>query len=191
MEKNRQVKLFAIVAIIIAVAGMSFSFATMSTNLDIKGSATMGSANWDVHFDKLSSAKLIGKTIEVVHPTITNKSTTISEYHVKFQSPNDGVQYQFDIVNQGEMDAILTTLVVPKPSCTGIGNTALSDATLVCSHLEYTLLYQDGTPVKIGDKLNKKETKQVQLKLVYHGSELPIEEVKIDNLGIVLIYSQN
>ena len=64
MEKKRQNKILAIVAICIALLGMRFSYASMSTKLDIKGFASIISANWDVHFENLSHATLIGQAIE-------------------------------------------------------------------------------------------------------------------------------
>lgn len=191
MEKRRQVKVLAVVAIVIAISSMGFSFASMSTKLDIKGFATMGSADWDVHFDNLSHANLMGETIEVVRPTITNDSTTISTYDVKFQAPKDAISYNFEIINDGGMDAKITTLDIEKPSCKGSGDSSANDEFLVCNNLKYSLTYLDGTPLKVGDVLKKGTVKDAQLKLLYGGADLPTSEVRISNLGIVVIYSQN
>lgn len=191
MEKKRQIKFLALGAIVVAVAGMSFSFASMSTQLDIKGFATMGSADWDVHFENLSNVKITGQAIEITHPTITNKSTTISAFDVKLQAPQTAISYTFQIVNAGGMDAKVTTLNVAEPVCETISKVESSDTKLVCQNLEYTLQYTNGTPVKIGDVLDKNTSEWVEMKLSYKGDSLPTEEVRITNLGITMLYSQN
>lgn len=191
MEKRRQAKILAIIAIIIAILSMGFSFASMSTKLDIKGVATMGSSSWDVHFEQLSHATLFGQAIEITHPTITDNSTTISTYDVKFLTTNDGISYDFKIVNDGGMDAKITTLNLTKPLCEGSGASKLSDEQLVCKNLKYTLSYSNGVSLKVGDVLRKGQSVDVRVKLYYDGADLPLEEVKISELGISLIYSQN
>lgn len=191
MEKKRQIKFLALGAIVVAVAGMSFSFASMSTQLDIKGFATMGSADWDVHFENLSNVKLVGQALEITHPTITNKSTTISAFDVKLQSPQDSISYTFEIVNAGGMNAKVTTLNIADPVCETDSKTESEDTSLVCQNLEYTLTYTNGNPVKVGDVLTKNTKEHVELKLLYKGDTLPVEEVRITNLGITMLYSQN
>lgn len=191
MEKKRQFKILTLSAIVIAIVSMGFSFASMSTQLDIKGFATMGSANWDVYFDNLSKATTIGETIEITHPTITNKSTTISAFDVKFQQAKDGISYAFEIVNDGGMSAKITTLNVSTPTCIGSGASATNDEKLICDNLKYSLTYSDGTNVRVGDVLPKKTRKSVKMTLLYDGNELPIEEVRVTNLGIMVIYSQD
>lgn len=191
MEKKRQWKYLALGAIVIAVSSMGFSFASMSTQLDIKGFATMGSANWSVYFDNLSNANIIGQTIEVKHPTITNNSTSISTFDVKFQYAKDGISYDFEIVNDGGMNAKITTLNLSNPTCTGSGLSSKEDEELVCNNIKYTFQYLDGTEVKIGDVLEKNTRKSVRMTLLYNGDELPVEEVRIMDIGLSVIYSQD
>ncbi len=191
MEKKRRNRLIIIVAIVLAIASMSMVYASMSTRLDIHGMASMSGANWDIHFDNLSRANIVGQAKELVHPTITQKSTTIGNYNVKLEQPFDAISYTFDIVNAGGLDAALTTLNISTPTCSGIGDNALDDANTVCRNLNYKLTYMDGSVVKLGDTLNKKSSKKVKLTLEYKSDDMPVDEVKIDNLGIVLIYSQN
>ena len=173
----------AIIAILIAIVGMSVSFASFSTKLDINGYAEMGTANWKIYFDNLSQAKITGTSEELLHPEIQGESTSISSFKVKFNSPMDAVSYTFDIVNDGGFDAKLTTLNIPKPVCRGNGESKDTDEQLVCNNLEYTLTKLDGTTLGLGDVIEKGERLTVQLTLFYKGNELPYEKVEISNLG--------
>ena len=191
MEKKRTTKVLAILAILIAIAGMSISFDSFSTKLDINGYASMGNANWHIYFDNLSSAEVKGEAEEITHPTITNNSTSIGTYYVKLNRPNDSISYTFDIVNAGGLDAKLTTLNMPKPICVGSGANKEIDEKLVCDHLKYTLTKLDGSTYSLADVIKKEERLTVKLTLTYEGDTLPNEEVKIEGLGIDLNYSQN
>ena len=155
MEKKRTTMILAIIAIIIAIIGMSVSFASFSTKLDINGYAQMGSANWKIYFNNLSQAKLTGTAEELLHPEIRGESTSISSFDVKLNSPGDSISYTFDIVNDGGFDAKLTTLNISKPVCRGSGESKEHDEELVCDNLEYTLKKEDGTTLSLGDVIEK------------------------------------
>ena len=180
VEKKRTSKIIALIAIIIALLGLSFSFAAFSTNLNINGVGEMSGRDWDVHFESLSNANLVGAAEELQKPTINENTTSISTFGVRFNEPSDSISYTFDIVNDGEMDAKLTTLSIPKPQCTGTG-----------SNLNYSLTYMNNEALRIGDVLKRNSSVKVKITLLYEGNELPFEKVNISNLGITLIYSQN
>ena len=191
MEKKRTSMILAIIAIVIAIVGMSVSFASFSTQLDINGYAEMGSANRKIYFDNLSQANLTGTALELAHPSIQNESTSITTFDVRLNNPGDAISYTFNIVNDGGLDAKLTTLDIPMPVCRGSGLEKDADEELVCNNLEYTLTKSDGTALSLGDVIEKGESIIVRLTLSYHGDALPYEVVGISNLGIDLIYSQN
>lgn len=103
---------------------------------------------------------------------------------------NDGVNYTFNVVNDGDLDAKISSIVMPKPVCTSTGDTAYEDSSLICDNLNYSLTYLDGTEIKIGDTLEKGQSKSLILKLEYLGTNLPQNVVEISGLSIALIYVQ-
>lgn len=191
VEKKRSFKIVLIATLAIAIIGIGLSFASMSTVLDIHGYASMNTANWDVHFENLTQATITGEAIEEEKPVITNKSTSISTFGVKLIAPKDTVSYSFEVKNAGGIEAKLTSVTIPTPTCTGTGITKDEDEKLVCPNLTYTLTYRDGTKLAVGDVLKKGESKKLILKLSYQGSSLPVNEINITNLAIAMIYSQN
>ncbi len=187
-------KIFSLIGILfitcISVIGISFTYASITSKLSIDGYASMNSMKWSIHFQNLSNANLKGKTLEVTKPTLKNNSTSISDFEVKFMNINDGVNYTFDVVNDGDLDAKISSIVMPKPVCTSTGDTAYEDSSLICDNLNYSLTYLDGTEIKIGDTLEKGQSKSLILKLEYLGTNLPQNVVEISGLSIALIYVQ-
>ena len=179
MEKERKIKSMSLVALIVAVLGLTVAFAAMSRTLTINGTATMDTATWDIHFEGVS-----GKSTEsggvttltgqidtsvnqqnaatvVTAPTIQadangKAATVIGTYSVKLTKPGDVVSFEFDVVNNGTIDADLFTVSMPSPTCTDKANHTAdmtapktgNDAQIVCSHLVYTLKYANGDTVQ-------------------------------------------
>lgn len=179
-----------ICAILLVVASITISFAMVSTSLDIRGKMKMGSANWDIHFTNLKNPVINGNALEISKPYIADKSTSIVNLNVKLQNPNDSISYLFDVVNDGGLNAELSSIQIATPICTGSGEQKKEDAELVCNNIRYELMYQNGTKIKIGDILNSKDQKQLKLKLSYVGNQLPLNEVDVSNLSIAAVYSQ-
>ena len=195
MEKGRKTKAVAIVALIVAVLGLTVAFAALSTTLTINGTAEVNTATWDIHFENLSSAVTTGDATETTAPTIqvgadSKPNTKIGDFKVQLTKPGDSVTYTFDVKNTGTIDATLGTLTIGTPVCTS--NTSVDeDETIVCDNLTYELTYTDGgTPVAQNDTLNKGETKNLTLKLAFDGDELPTDDVSITGLDVTMIYNQ-
>lgn len=187
-------KIFSLIGILfitcVSVIGISFTYASITSKLSIDGYASMNSMKWSVHFQNLSNANLKGTTLEVNKPTLKNNSTSISDFEVEFMNINDGVSYTFDVINDGDLDAKISSIVMPKPVCTSTGDTAYEDSSLICDNLNYSLTYLDGTEIQIGDTLEKGQSKSLVLKLEYLGTKLPQNVVGISGLSIALIYVQ-
>lgn len=187
----KKVHLLSLVAVLFAVVGLGLSLASMNKLLSIKDKTEREAANWSVHFRNLSDPIFTGEVQEITRPFLTNKSTSILPFGVRFLDSQDTVTYKFDVVNDGDMNAVVSSITIPKPTCEGTDQTALEAATKICNNLEFALSYADDTPVNIGDTLNKGDTKKLKLKLRYLGEEMPIERVDISNLAISVLYTQN
>ena len=130
MEKNRSSKVVAIVALFIAVIGLSVGFAAFSNTLTIKSSATVKPSDKDfvVGFvEKTTDTALPTGDVELKQDAITvvgeNASylkdeslkptlngTTVSNLHANFTKPGESVSYKFAVANFGKYDAYLTNV---------------------------------------------------------------------------------
>ena len=112
MEKTRKIKIISLCALLVAVLGLTVAFAALSQTLTIKGSAAVNAASWDIHFEKTS-----GKETEVkgaatfTEPTLSG--TKIENFSATLTKPGDSVTYYFDIVNNGTVDAVVSSYDFP------------------------------------------------------------------------------
>ena len=113
MEKQRKIKMLSIIALVIAVLGVTIAFAALSGTLRINGSGTMDRADWNIYFDNLSNASTKGKGSVIGTPTLEEHGAEISNIKVKLKQPQDSVTYTVDIVNNGDIDAEIDNIVLP------------------------------------------------------------------------------
>lgn len=187
-------KIFNVIGIIfvacISITGISFTYASVTSKLSIDGYASMNTARWSIHFRNLSNANLNGTASEIAKPILQNNSTSISNFDIMFMNVNDGVTYKFEVINDDDIDAKVSSILIPKPICKGIDETSYEDASLICDNLNYSLTYADGTKIQAGDTLDKGQSKSFVLNLEYSGTKLPQNVVEIFGLSITLIYIQ-
>ena len=180
--------------LIVSSIAITIGYASFSQILSINGEATVLKSSWKINFSNLSSAILTGEATEVTHPSISSDGTDISSYNVTFALPGDSVSYTFDVLNTGTFDAVLSSVNIPVPVCTGNGDNALNDASNVCNHLVYSLTYSDDSVINEGDTLDKDTSRSLKLTLTYKdditANELPNDDVFVSNLGISMYYSQ-
>lgn len=107
MEKERGAKVIAIVALLIAVVGLTVGYAAYSSTLTINGTANVDPASWKVNFDYKTGTSLTGKAnghaAENTAPTLAD--TTISGFDVTLKAPGDSVTYNFLIKNSETLNA--------------------------------------------------------------------------------------
>lgn len=130
MEKERQVKILSIVALVIAIAGMTLGFAAFSTTLNISSSATVTPSSDDFKItiygikdssfydtfadnnyaytdsdisDSYGTALMEGATGTIA--SIDNVSHTISNINASFSNEGN-IQYAFIIKNEGMYELV-------------------------------------------------------------------------------------
>lgn len=129
MEKGNNSKIISILALVIAVAGLSIGFAAYTSTLHISASANVEIAgtDWDVGFALADGtmANLTGTPNSVGGTGVTNGGTinmykyTISQGVAATLTNTNGssVSYAFKIKNAGNIDAALTSITTAGISC--------------------------------------------------------------------------
>ena len=134
MEKERQVKLLSIIALVVAIAGMTLGFAAFSTTLNISSSATVTPNSSDFKINvygfedyesieqfldsgfsieniNLSSTTAAGLAQEAestfLMASIDNNSHTISNLQAQFTLDKGMITYPLIIKNEGKYDAYI------------------------------------------------------------------------------------
>lgn len=197
MEKERGAKIIAIVALLIAVVGLTVGYAAYSSTLTINGTATVDPASWKVNFDyKNGTNSLTGTTkghaTEKTAPTL--EDTTISGFDVTLKAPGDSVTYNFLIKNSGTLNAKLASFTMGTLTCTPNEGSSISpeNATKLCGELKYTLTYAGGSTITTDEILNSNNSKELELKLEWPStSTLSVsDDVKVTIGTTTFVYQQ-
>lgn len=117
MEKNRSSKIIAVVALVVAVFGLTLGFAAFSNTLTISSSAYVSpsSENFKVNFSTSSSTSATGTvsgsaTGSATAEAATLAATTVSGIKANLTAPGETVSYTFYVRNTGEYDAYLNSI---------------------------------------------------------------------------------
>lgn len=121
MEKNRSSKVIALVALLIAVVGLSIGFAAFSNTLTISSNAkvTPNSDTFSVDFSSSGTALSTDNVVPAKTPaTITatdavidnTSNPTITNLSATFTDPGQKVVYTFYAYNNGEYDGYLKSI---------------------------------------------------------------------------------
>ena len=162
MEKDRSTKLIAIVALLIAVAGLTIGFAAMSSTLIIKSSAEvkanendfdveLSTNSTEVETDNVTKTVSEGATAEDAIMNSNARTSTIENIKATFTSPNQSVTYSFYSFNKGRIKAYLNSIEFENITdsfkvCTPNTNTNKELVDAACENINLTL--------KVGDTNN-------------------------------------
>lgn len=216
MERQRQIKVLSVVALIIAILGMSLGFAAFSTSLNISSSASVSpnSFDFDIRFCEdddgskcdwesdlfvypIASNGAVGKNGNLFHRNVSFLSAT-------FSMPNQSVLYKFYVHNLGEYDAYLKDVsytalsngTYKMCSATTTDSTKATDSLVqaACDGINVTVSiggtsYEFGSNIS-GHKLPKGAVEEVLFTIEYaDGSVLADGPFKVDVSDFKLNYS--
>lgn len=130
MEKNRDSKIIAIIALVIAVVGLSVGFAAFSQQLTITPKADVKADNskFKVLFSNDQSQATTGSVEGIVAEEDEGKAaggsaeiteTTLTNTEAVFSKEGQTITYKWWVRNDGELDAYLTKITFDsaKPTC--------------------------------------------------------------------------
>ena len=176
-----------LITLLVGIISISVAYAALSTSLKISASGKIAATKWDVHFENLTLVQnTSGNTGTVIHPAQIQANTTqIRGLVVDLKKPGDSVTYTFDIVNDSDVAAKLTSIVFNTPNCG-----ADQDE---CSKLEYSLKYTtSGQTPAVNNVLQKKTRINTTLTIKYkENSPITDEDVSASGIDITMTYGQN
>lgn len=140
MDRDRSTKVIAIVALCVAVFGLSVGFAAFSNDLTIKSEATVkpNASDFDVNFSSSDTSETDGTVtatstagVTAQDATINNATApTISGIKVEFTEPGQSAKYSFFVHNAGKYNAFLNNVTFK--------NVTDANANIVCVAAEGT-----------------------------------------------------
>jgi len=107
---------------------------------------------FDIKYTNLRVMESVGDPTEEKHELTDHGLYT----RTNFIKNGDKVEYMFDVINDGTLDAILKYDPIQ-----------LSTDYYFKKHITYKMIYTDGTPVRKDDELNSGETKTIIVTIEY------------------------
>lgn len=163
MEKERGFRIIAVIALMVAVVGLTIGYAAYSSTLRINGTANVDPSSWNVKFAYKTGDSLVAATTgkAVVTTQATLSDTQVSGFNATLKAPGDSITYNFVVTNAGSLDAKLSTFTMGNISCAPASESATTEeANAICSELSYTL-----TGVTEGETLAANASSDLTLKL--------------------------
>ena len=187
-EKTRNIIL---IVLAVCLIGITVAYATLSQNLNISGVAKVGKTSWNIHFTKVLTPKAEGYA-EGGKATLNSDSTVLTVSEGILKVPGDTITYVFDVINEGDLDAEVETVLTTIDSCKASDD--ITDVTMYCDKIKYDLVYQDTKEaVKKNDQLLKGESKTLNLIITYDKNKeltsLPSTEIILDNITSTINYT--
>ena len=106
MESERKSKGIIIGVLCAVIVFMSIGFAALSSQLTIRGNATI-SDTWNVQIASITKKEGSTGVTETDQPTHT---ATTANFNVSLKEPGDYAIYTVTVKNTGSLDAVLTTI---------------------------------------------------------------------------------
>ena len=111
VKKTRKIKTLNLVALIVAVLGLTVAFAALSKTLTINGSASVDAASWDIKFVELSEPIITGDASTTSTARISDSGVAIENIGVSLTKPGDSVEYTYKVRNNGTINAKLESIL--------------------------------------------------------------------------------
>jgi len=217
MEKERKIKTLSLVALIVAVLGLTVAFAALSQTLTINGSASVNAAEWDIHFENINKISSYEGSFNS-EPVLNG--TSISNLNVTITKPGDSAALEFDIKNTGTINAKISSIEISKlctlqssvESCdwNNDGEVTQEDIDKVNDNISYIVVYCDDNinngyekELKVNDTLNAGSIKHAYVGITYskvlfsgdiptqeEATELPKRNLTFNDLSVTINYVQ-
>ena len=189
MERQRTGKVIAIVALIVAILGLSIGYAAFTTTLNIDNArGTVESSTWRVEFASLTDADLQTLSINNAFHKIGTASIsgvpsigtlTVSNINLAVAAPGDEAYYYFKIVNHGTYNARSEGITVGNT-----GNLSSNDQVWVNANASFKVEFKNGSTwqeITSSSQLSlaKGATIYVRVSLKFNGSATSVPATQI------------
>lgn len=170
-------KKYMVILLIIVITCISIGYASISSNMLINGTAIIQNKKWKIYFDNVNINEQ-SVSAKVEPETVGNNTISIG-YEVDLAKPGDFHEFTVDIVNDGDLTAVLDEFTI----------TQLTDAQK--KYLNYTVKYNDGNAIAKNDTVAAHSSEKLLVKIEYlkdvTSADLPTADEAI-SLNVELTY---
>jgi len=176
MNKKKGLSILVLIVLLVCI---TVGFSVLSSTLNINGTSTINVPGWDVHFANVNVSS--GSVNATTAPSITTDGLSIN-YAVSLEQPGQYYEFTVQIVNNGTMDAELSSA----PVLSGV-------STAQDVYTNYTLVYADNNTVpRAGDLIRAGNSRTIKVRVMFDNvsaNQLPTTS-QVLNLGASMEYVQ-
>ena len=172
MNMDSRKKSILLIVLVVGIISVTIAFAAFSANLRINGTASIGQTTWNVDFASFSE-DLTPQTTSLNEPntgeikSVSTSDTSITNLVVDLKKPGDNIVYSFNIVNDGSIDAKLSSSSSSK-NC---------NPQSACANLTYTVECRDPLNNVISDGYRMQTNSSISCKLtLLYNTDANIED---------------
>ena len=155
--------------LILLLLGITLGYAYLNTTLNINGTTNITSANWNIYWDNIVFGS--NNVTDITTPATISSGLTEVVFNVNFKEPGDTYEFTVDAVNDGTIDAMISTFSKGVYASNGTTPKTLPD------YLEYTVTYSDGVEIAQNQLLEAGDTETYKVRVHYKedisASQLP------------------
>ena len=180
-EMKRQVQVIAVLMLCLVIICLTIAYALMSDKLSVTDNSKK--ELWDIHISDVS-ASIVGSTTYKL-PTING--TNLNEFEVNLTKPGDSVTFVFDIINDGNVNAVLSNINKSKYKCSNDKGVELEE---ICNQLTYKFTKENGEKIEEGTVLYADTKEKVRLTIEYPTSveSLSTSSIIVKDIDLELNY---
>ena len=175
MNNNKRIN-FIMAIVVVLIIGISIGYAALSASLNIIGGSKIKKSSWDIHFKNLHVKE---GSVEATSPAVIKPNKIDINYSISLEKPGDFYEFSVVVVNDGTIDAKLSA----DPTLSG-----LTPEQKVYSN--YTVTYNDGSPVAKNDKLKAGAEKTLKVRVEYKKDITP-EQLPSETQEVTLTFAMN
>jgi len=179
-RNNRGLRSLIIVALIIAVVGISVAFAALGQTLTITGTGQITATDWDIHWSAAEGDVIVSSSENVSEGINSGLPATLIEITgIILEAPGDKVEWTITASNAGDIDAELES--VTNLLSKVITFDELEESDLTENDIIVTLKKAGGGTITAGDTLAAGTTQDYVLTIEFNplAETLPDLDVEI------------
>ena len=180
-RNNKGFRAIAVIALVVAVAGISVAFAALAQNLPIYGAGEVRATDWVVRWSGATGNVLTGGPgVSAGTQTATIPGSQLTITGIILEKPGDSVSWVVTAENAGDIDAQLDSFTDLFTKTVTFDPAEESD--LTADNVVVTLTQNNSptfSPVVAGQRLDAGTTQSYLLTVTFEATEVPTENVII------------
>ena len=167
----------------VLLISISLGYAFLNQDLTINGTGKVTANNWSIYFDNLvPNQNNVALSTGDVAATISTTTLTDVTYTITLQKPGDFYEFTVDVVNDGSLDAMVSTV------SNKLGGVEIDATHPLPNYLNYSVTYSDGVSIAPNHLLEAGDTETYKVRLEYK-TDITANDLPTTNQSLTINFS--